>query len=128
MILSFIEKVTNWTQSLALFTLNVAIIVDVPTCLTSGLPAKLDVLDISDIIYSFIHFYTQLIKYKSRYIQKLLKYFNGATNSVSNILALCVVFFAIFVLCSIDLLVFVLLLFILKLFSCLFSSSFTSSL
>ena len=72
---------------------------------------------------------SQLIKGKSR-DQKLLNYFDRTTTSASNLLPLFGVLSINFVLCSKNLLVVVLLLFILKLFASLFSltKSFTSSL
>ena len=80
-----------------------------------GFPASGAVLDISDIIYFFVHLksssISQLIKCKSRNLQKLLKYFNRATTSVSNLLAITSVSPVIFALYSKDLLVVVLLLF-----------------
>ena len=56
---------------------------------------------------------SQLIKGKSRYLQKLLKYYNGTTTSVSNVLLLAGVLPIIFALYSKDLLTNVLLLSIL---------------
>ena len=74
------------------------------------------VLDISEIIHSFEYYesssISQLIKGKSRNLQKLLKYFNGTTGSVSNVLLLLGMPPIIFILYSKDLLVAVLLLFI----------------
>ena len=72
---------------------------------------------------------SQLINGKSRYLQKLLKFFNGTTTSTFNVLLSFGVLPINFVLYSNDLLAIVLLLFILlpaTLFS--FGSSFTLSL
>ena len=75
------------------------------------------VIDISDIIHAFDHTksisVSQLINSKSRYIKKLLQYFNGTTTSVSNIFLLFCLVPVNFVLYSKDFLVIVLLLFIL---------------
>ena len=80
---------------------------------TGGSPSALNVLDISDITQFFAHLklssISQLINGKSRDLQKLLKYFNGATTSASNILLLFSVLPIIFVLYSKVLLVVVLL-------------------
>ena len=96
--------------------------------LAFGLPDNAGVIDFSDIIHSFDNdkssSISQLINGKSRDLQKLLKYFNRATTSASNILLSSGVVPINFVLYSKDLLVFVLLLFILLL-AALFS--FTSS-
>ena len=64
------------------------------TLSVSGLPPGLagtsGVLDISQITQSFNHdkssSISQLIESKSRNLQKLLKYFNGTTTSMSNVL------------------------------------------
>ena len=72
---------------------------------------------ISDIMQFFDHnkssSISQLIKGKSRYLQKLLKYYNGTTTSVSNVLLLAGVLPIIFALYSKDLLTNLLLLSIL---------------
>ena len=57
---------------------------------TGGLGDTAGVLDISDIINYLDHdksrAISQLVKGKSRDLRKLLKYFNGTTNSAFNIL------------------------------------------
>ena len=84
--------------------------------LVSGLPANGAVLDISDVMQFFEHdkssCISQLIYGKWRDLQKLLKYSNETTTSVSNMLLPTGVHPIIFVLSSTDLLLVVLLLFI----------------
>ena len=108
-----IDKVTTWKQNL-LFIWNVALVVVVGAGLA---PTTATVLDISDILQFIDHgksgSISQLIKDKLRDFQKLLKYFNGTTTSVSYLLLSAVVLLVIFVLYSKDLLVVILLLFIL---------------
>ena len=100
MILSLIDRVKTGTfwqskHSLTLFIWNVALVVCIAGIswtggLTSGLPGTVCVIDTSDIIHYFDHdkwsSILQLIKGKSRDLQKLLKYLNGRTTSASNIL------------------------------------------
>ena len=129
---------TNGAERLAIFILNVAVVVCITgTSWTSGSaslsPVILGIIGIADIIYSFNHdkssSISQLINGKSRYLQKLLKYVNGTTTSVSNILLSSDVLPISFVFYSKDLFVIVLLLFNLLLaglFS--FASSFISLL
>ena len=75
---------------------------------TGGIAATAGVLDISDIIRYLEHdklsSISQLIKGKSKDIQKLLKFFNGTTTSASNILLSFSVPSIIFILYSKDLL------------------------
>ena len=74
-------------QSLTLFLWNVPPVVVVATSCSGGSPTALKGLDISDITQFFIHLksssMSQLINGKKIYLQKLLKYFNGTTASVS---------------------------------------------
>ena len=92
-----------------------------------GLAGTAGVLDISDMIqyvdYGKSSSISQLIKARSRDLQKLVKYLNGIATSATNILLSFGVLPIIFVLYSKDLLVVVLLLFILKLFASSFSSA-----
>ena len=106
-----------------------ALDVVVAICWVGGLPKVLDVFDISDITQYPDHDKSQLIKDKSKDLQKLFKYFNGTTTFASNVLTLFGVLPINFVLHAKDLIV-VLLSFILKLFASLFSlaESFTASL
>ena len=71
-----------------------------------GLAASAIVLDISEIIQFIDHNKSssilQLIKWKSRDLQKLLRYFDKTTTSVSNLSKIVDVFLVIFVLCSKD--------------------------
>ena len=75
---------------MAFFTWSVATVVSV-ACLGLSLPTGA-VLNIYDIRQYFGHLksssVSQLIKGKSRDLQKLLKYFNGATTAVFYILLL----------------------------------------
>ena len=92
------------------------------TSFTSGLASRLScipgIIDISDITHPFEHdkskSISQWINGKSRNLQKLLKYCNGTTTSVSNVLLSYDVFPIIFLLYSKDLLFIILLLFILS--------------
>ena len=81
-------------KSLRLFNWNVAPVVCLASLawtggLTFGLPAIAGVTNISDFIHFFDHdksiSTSQLINGKSRDLQKLLKYFNGARTSASDI-------------------------------------------
>ena len=85
------------TQSLELVIWNDALVVCVAAAdwtggLAFGLAANTSVLHFSEITQSFEHgkssSVSQLIKGKSRGVQKLLKYFNETTTSVFNILLL----------------------------------------
>ena len=71
-----------------------------------GLAASAIVLDISEITQFIDHNKSssilQLIKCKSRDLQKLLRYFDKTTTSVSNLSKIVDVFLVIFVLCSKD--------------------------
>ena len=92
LIFSLTGKVTTGTETLALFTWNVALFAEVATSYLTGsvFGTALDVLDVSDITQYLDHdkssSISQLINGKSRDLQKLLKYFNGTTTSVSNVL------------------------------------------
>ena len=70
--------------------------------LVSGLAGIVSVIDNSNFIHSFDHdkssSTSELINGKSKNLQKLLKYFNGTTNSMSNVLLLSGVLPIIFVL------------------------------
>ena len=121
---SFIEEVTTGTQSLTLIIWNVAPAVNIAALgwiggLASGSSTILGVIDISDTKHYFDH-------EKLSSISQLIKYCDGLTTFVFNILLLFAVLPINFVLYSKNLLLIVLLLFIL-LFSVLFSfaSSFT---
>ena len=126
LIFSLTGKVTTRTETLALFTWNVALFAEVAISYLTGsvFGTALDVLDVSDITQYLdcdkSSSISQLIKDKSRALQKLLNYFNGTKTSASNLPPLLGVLPFNFVLNSKDLLV-VLLLFILKLFTPLFS-------
>ena len=126
LIFSLTGKVTTGTETLALFTWNVALFAEVATSYLTGsvFGTALDVLDVSDITQYLdcdkSSSISQLIKDKSRALQKLLNYFNGTKTCASNLPPLLGVLPFNFVLNSKDLLV-VLLLFILKLFAPLFS-------
>ena len=82
------------------------------TLSVSGLPPGLadtsGVLDVSEITQSFNYdkssSISQLIKSKSRNLQKLLKYFNGTATSVSNVLLPAGVLPAILLLYSVKIL------------------------
>ena len=92
------------------------------TCgLAYGFGGTLDIIAISDTTYSFDHdkliSISQLIKEKLRDLQKLLKYFNRATTSMSNILLSFCLIPINFVLYLKDLLVIALLLLVLLLAS-----------
>ena len=90
----------NWcfrlqTKHLELFIWNVALVVNItPLVGTGGLVLGLliasGVFDNLDVIQFFDHVksvsVSQLIKLKSRYLKKLLKYFNVTTTSASNLL------------------------------------------
>ena len=83
-ILSLIDKVRTATWSLALFIWNVAPVVYIAFNRLS--PLTPGIIDMSDIIiHSFDHdkwsSVLQLIKDKSKNLQKILKYFSGTTNS-----------------------------------------------
>ena len=95
LMLSFIDKVTTGTEGLALFVLNFVLFVFVASLawtggLAFGLEATAVVLYISDMIHSFDYdkssSISQLIKDKLKNLQKFIKYFNGTTTSVSNVL------------------------------------------
>ena len=90
-----------------------------------------ELFNISDITQSSDHAksssISQLIKGQSRDLQKLFKYFNGATTFAFNTPLLAAVLPVIFVLHSKDLYVVVLLLFNLQLSTISLASSFTSS-
>ena len=103
---------------LVLFIWNVAPAVSVAGAYAiggsaAGLTGAAGVLDVSEVLQSFDHDKSQLNKGKLRDLQKLLKYFNGTTTSVSNVLLLADVLPIIFVLYPKDLLVVAMLLFIL---------------
>ena len=126
LIFSLTGKVTTGTETLALCTWNVALYAEVVTSYLTGLVfgTALDVLDVSDITQYLdcgkSSSISQLINDKSRALQKLLNYFNGTKTSASNLPPLLGVLPFNFVLNSKNLLL-VSLLFILKLFSPLFS-------
>ena len=111
---------------MAVCTWNVALFAEVVTSYLTGLVfgTALDVLDVSDITQYLdcgkSSSISQLINDKSRALQKLLNYFNGTKTSASNLPPLLGVLPFNFVLNSKNLLL-VSLLFILKLFSPLFS-------
>ena len=92
------------------------------------------VVDVSDVMQYYVYVKSssicQLIKGKSRDLQKLLKYFNETITSLSNVFLSAVVLPIIFALHSKDLLIVVFLLLILKSPVVLFllTSLFTSSL
>ena len=95
LILSFIDKLTTGTYRSVLFIWNVAPLVCVDGKRSVGglaveLAGASGVLDISEMAQLFVHdkssSISQLFKCKSRDFEKLLKYFNGATSSVSNVL------------------------------------------
>ena len=113
----FIDKMTTARYIVALFIWNVAIFVSIASLAgLGGLAGTAAILDVSDIIHSFDHekssSVSQLIEWKSRNLQKLLKYFNGTK-------LLCLMYYyslmhsLLFLLYSKDLLLAVLLLFIL---------------
>ena len=115
-------------------TRNVALSVSVASTAWAGglacqLVATAAVIDISDITQFFYHdksSLTSLNKGKSTDLQKLLKYFSR-TSYVYNLLIIAGAAPVIFVLCSKDLLVVALLLFIVKLATTSLSLSFISS-
>ena len=76
-----------YQQSLTLFLWNVAPVVVVATSCSGGSSTALKGLDISDITHFSVHLksssMSQLINGTKIYLQKLLKYFNGTTASVS---------------------------------------------
>ena len=76
---------------MVLFIWNVTRVSAIAGSVRAGeLTATATVLDISDIVQYVVHLksssMSQLIKGKSKLFQKLLKYFNGTTISVSNVL------------------------------------------
>ena len=109
LLLPFIGKVTKETWSLVLFILNITPVV----CVASIYPLQV-FLNISEIAQFFDHVKASFISqlFKSRNLQKLLKYFYRTTTATSNLLLSFRVLPIIFVLYSNDSLVIVLLIFI----------------
>ena len=92
---------------MAIFVWNFGLVVSTSALAgLGGLAASAIVLDISEIIQFIDHNKSssilQLIKWKSRDLQKLLRYFDKTTTSVSNLSKIVDVFLVIFVLCSKD--------------------------
>ena len=86
--LVLLYNIVSWTQNLVLVNANVAPVVHVAGTRLS--PPTASVLDISEIKQSFYHdkssSISELMKDKSRYLQKLLKFFR-TTTFVTNVLA-----------------------------------------